>query len=228
VQELYGATSTTNSQYINDPNLRPERSLTTELTAEKDLGPALARLTWFTERTRDALYSQTLYDAGANKNISRVQNVDRIATSGLEAALTSEDLLFKGFDLQASLTYTDSKITANRGFVSTPGDTDGRWQPNIPRWRATLLGSYRFDDQWSASLGLRHSGKQYRTLNNADVNGQTYMGVSQFTTVDLRVRHRFDKQWSASFGIDNLTNRKHWNFHPYPQRSYSAEVSFDL
>ena len=228
VQELYGATSTTNSQYINDPNLRPERSLTTELTAEKDLGQALARLTWFTERTRDALYSQTLYDTGANKNISRVQNVDRIATSGLEAALTSEDLLLKGFDLQASLTYTDSKITANRGFVNTPGDTDGRWQPNIPRWRATLLGSYRFDDQWSASLGLRHSGRQYRTLNNADVNGQTYMGVSQFTTVDLRVRHRFDKQWSASFGIDNLTNRKHWNFHPYPQRSYSAEVSFDL
>lgn len=230
VQELYGATASTNAtwQYVNDPNLRPERSLTTELSAEKDLGQALARLTWFTERTRDALYTQVSYDAAAAANISRVQNVDRIATSGLEAALTSEDLFFKGFDLQASLTYTDSKITANRGHVKTPGDTVGRWQPNIPRWRATLLGSYRFDDHTSASLGLRHSGKQFRTLNNADVNGQTYMGVSQFTVLDLRVRHRFDKQWSASFGIDNLTNKKHWNFHPYPQRSYSAEVSFDL
>ena len=230
VQELYGATSSTstNSQFINDPNLRPERSLTTELTAEKDLGQALARLTWFTERTRDALYSQKVFDSQANTDITRVQNIDRVATSGLEAALTSEDVFLKGFDLQASLTYTDSKITSNSGFVSTPGDTVGRWQPNIPRWRATLLGSYRFDDQWSASLGLRYSGKQYRTLNNADVNGQTYMGVSQFTTLDLRVHHRFDKQWSASFGIDNLTNKKYWNFHPYPQRSYSAEVSFDL
>jgi len=230
VAELYGATSSTslNWQYINDPNLRPERSQTTELTAEKDLGQALARLTWFTERTRDALYSQTLFDSTANTNITRVQNVDRIATSGLEVALTSEDLFVKGFDLQGSLTYTDSKITKNRGYVTTPGDTDGRWQPNIPRWRATLLGSYRFNDHTSASLGLRHSGKQYRTLNNADVNGQTYTGVSQFTVLDLRVRHRFDKQWSASFGIDNLTNKKYWNFHPYPQRSYSAEVSFDL
>ncbi len=230
VQELYGATNSTisNSRFINDPNLRPERSLTTELTAEKDLGQALARLTWFTERTHDALYTQKTYDSAANAEISRVQNIGRVATSGLEAALTSEDLFFKGFDLQASLTYTDSKIKANQGFVTTPGDTLGRWQPNIPRWRATLLGSYRFDDQWSASLGLRHSGKQYRTLNNADVNGQTYTGVSQFTTLDLRVHHRFDKQWSASFGIDNLTNKKYWNFHPYPQRSYSAEVSFDL
>lgn len=229
VSELYGATTNSaTSQFINDPNLRPERSLTTELTAEKDLGQALARLTWFTERTRDALYTQKVYDSAANTEISRVQNIDRIATSGLEAALTSEDLFFKGFDLQASLTWTDSKIKANQGFVNTPGDTLGRWQPNIPRWRATLLGAYRFDDHTSASLGLRHSGKQHRTLNNADVNGQTYTGVSQFTVLDLRVRHRFDKQWSASFGIDNLTNKKYWNFHPYPQRSYSAEVSFDL
>jgi iron complex outermembrane receptor protein len=40
VGELYGATATVNSQYINDPNLRPEKSWTTELTAEKDLGNA--------------------------------------------------------------------------------------------------------------------------------------------------------------------------------------------
>src|SRR5205807_1565300 len=32
VGELYGATSTSNSQYINDPNLKPERSWTTDLS----------------------------------------------------------------------------------------------------------------------------------------------------------------------------------------------------
>ena len=45
VAELYGATSTTNSQFINDPNLRPERSWTGELSAEKDLGNASLRAT---------------------------------------------------------------------------------------------------------------------------------------------------------------------------------------
>ena len=228
VGELYGATSTTNSQFINDPNLRPERSRTTELSAEKDMGQVLTRLTWFTEQTRDALYSQTVYDASANKNISRVQNIDHIATSGLEMAASSEDLLLKGLQLQGSVTYTDSKIKSNQGFVTTPGDTVGRWQPNIPRWRATVTGTYRFSDHWSGTLGVRYSGRQYRTLNNADVNGSTYMGVSQFVTADLRIRHRFSKQWSAAFGIDNLNNKKYWNFHPYPQRSYSAELSFDL
>ena len=29
-------------------------------------------------------------------------------------------------------------------------------------------------------------------------------------------------------GIDNLNNYQYWNFHPYPQRSYRAELRFDL
>lgn len=110
----------------------------------------------------------------------------------------------------------------------TLGDTVGKWQPNIPRWRATALAAYRFNEQWSASLAARYSGRQYRTLNNADVNGFAYMGVSKYATADLRVLWKIDRQWSAAFGIDNLNNYRYWNFHNYPQRSYSAELKFDL
>jgi iron complex outermembrane receptor protein len=228
VNELYGATSTSNSQYINDPNLRPEKSWTTELSAEKDLGNALLRLTFFTEDTRDALYAQTTFDSVANKNISRVQNVGRIHTHGLEVAYSGNDLLYKGLDVNASATYADSVVKENAGFVAVPGDTLGKRQPNIPQWRATALASYRVDDQWTVAYGARYSGAQYRTLNNADVNGSTYQGVSKFFTTDLRVRWQATKQWSAAVGIDNLNNYQYWNFHNYPQRSYSAELKFDL
>ncbi len=228
VAELYGATSTTNSQYINDPNLRPEKSWTGELSAEKDLGNALLRLTLFAERTRDALYSQTTLDAAANRNITRVQNVGLIETKGVEASFGGSDVGFKGIDLNASLTYADSVIKENTGFVSVPGDTVGKWQPNIPRWRATTLVSWRIDPRWTTSLGARYSGKQYRTLDNTDVNGFTYQGVSRYFTVDLRVRYKISRQLTAAFGIDNLNNYQYWNFHPYPQRSYTAELKFDL
>jgi iron complex outermembrane receptor protein len=228
VSELYGATSTANSLYINDPNLSPERSWTGELSAEKDLGNALARLTFFAEDTRDALYSQTLYDAVANRNVSRVQNIGRVATNGLEAALNGSDVGLRGLDLSGSVTYARSVIKENAGFVAVPGDTIGKQQPNIPKWRATLLASYRFDERWSASLGARYSGRQYRTLDNSDVNGFTYQGVSRFFTADVRVRWQIARQWSAAFGIDNLNNYQYWNFHPYPQRSYTAELKWDL
>jgi iron complex outermembrane receptor protein len=228
VAELYGATSTTNSLFINDPGLKPEKSWTAELSAEQSWGPLQSRLTLFAETTRDSLYSQTVFDAAANRNISRVQNIDRIGTTGLEATLGATDWLAKGLDLSGSLTYADSQIKANSGFVATPGDTIGKRQPNIPRWRATALAAWHFDDHWSASLAARYSGRQYRTLNNADVNGFAYMGVSRYATADLRVLWKIDRQWSAAFGIDNLNNDKYWNFHPYPQRSYSAELKFDL
>ena len=228
VAELYGATSTTNSQYINDPDLKPEKSWTAELSAEATWGPLQSRLTLFAETTRDALYSQTLFDAAANKNISRVQNIDKMGTTGVEATLAATDWLLKGLDLSASATYTDSRIKVNSGFVVTPGDTVGKWQPNIPRWRATALAAWRLDEHWSASLAARYSGRQYRTLNNADVNGFAYMGVSKYATADVRLLWKIDRQWSAALGIDNLNNYQYWNFHPYPQRSYSAELKFDL
>ncbi|MET0382114.1 MAG: TonB-dependent receptor [Burkholderiaceae bacterium] len=228
VSELYGATSTTNSQYVNDPNLAPERSWTGELTAERDFDHAIGRLTLFAEETRDAIYSQTLFDETAGKNVSRVQNIGRIATTGLEAAFDSQGWLAARLGLSGSVTWTESKIRGNAGFVAAPGDTIGKWQPNIPRWRATALASYRFTPAWSASLGARYSGRQYRTLNNADVHGDAYMGVSPYFTMDARALWKFAPRWTAAFGIDNLNGDRYWNFHPYPQRTCSAEMKYDL
>ena len=42
VGELYGATSTTNSQFINDPEPAARGSWTAELSAETELADALA------------------------------------------------------------------------------------------------------------------------------------------------------------------------------------------
>ncbi|WP_407067960.1 TonB-dependent receptor [Leptothrix discophora] len=228
VAELYGATASTNAQFINDANLRPERSVTGELSLEQQLDDGSLRLTWFHESTRDAIYSQTLFDSAANRNISRVQNVGRVATQGVESVWYGQGIALRGLDLQASVTYADSLIKENAGFVSTAGDTLGKHQPNVARWRVTALASYRWNADWTSTLAVRHSGQQFRTLNNADVNGQTYQGVSPFTVADLRVRWQIDRELSAAFGIDNLMNQTYWNFHPYPQRSTSVQLKYDL
>ena len=198
----------------------------------RSVGTGLWRTTLFAENTRDALYSQTVFDPAANLNISRVQNVDRIASTGLEVVYSGSEVGtawgLRGLDAQASLTYANSIIKANTGFVVVPGDTLGRAQPNIPRWRASALASYRFHPQWVGTVAARYSGPQFRTLNNADVNGFAYQGVSKFFVVDLRARWQIDQRLSAAFGIDNVNNYKYWNFHPYPQRSYVAELKADF
>lgn len=232
VGELYGATATVNAQYVNDANLRPEKSWTTELTAEKDFGNSVLRFTLFTEATRDALYSQLRFDAAANSNISRVQNVGRIQTRGLEVAFNGSDLLRdtvgKGLGFSGSVTYADSRIRENSGFVAVPGDTLGKYQPRVPVWRATALASYRFDPAWTGTLAVRYSGRQFSSLDNSDVNGFAYMGTSKYFVTDVRVHYKVGKQWTAAFGIDNLNNYRYWNFHPYPQRTFMAELKVDV
>lgn len=228
VFELYGATSTTNSRFINDPNLNPEKSVTGELSWEKSLAQGNWRVTYFRESTRDGLFTQSIFDPAANATISRVQNVGRIETQGLETAFVTEDLLVKGLDFSGSFTYADSEIKENAGFVAVPGDTVGKRQPNIPRVRSTAVLRYQVDPKLSTTLGARYSGQQFRTLNNADVNGFSYQGVSKFFTVDARVQYKLDKQWTLAGGIDNLNNYQYWNFHPYPQRTYHVELRYSM
>ena len=117
---------------------------------------------------------------------------------------------------------------ANSGYVTTPGDTLGKWQPRVPRWRVTALAVWRASQQLSLSYGARHSGPQFSTLDNSDPNGSAYQGASKYFSTDLRLRWQFDRHWSAALGIDNLNNYPYWNFHPYPQRTWTAELKFDL
>ena len=228
VSELFqGAATADGVSPIANPDLRPERSWTSELSSEwTAAGGSTLRLTLFHEDTRDALYSQTF--STTPTPTSSVQNVDHVRTTGLEAVAQGENVGWRGLDLQGSVTYADSRIVENRGYVAVPGDTVGKWQPRVPRWRATGLASWRVDDRWTVSYGARYSGRQYGNLDNSDVNGFTYMGTSKYFTTDLRVRARIDRRWQAAFGIDNLNNDRYWNFHPYPQRTYSAELRYDL
>lgn len=221
VQELYGATSNANLSFVNDPNLRPEKSVTTELSLERDLGHGLLRFTVFNEDVTDSLYSQLI---PGSTTTSRVQNVDAINTKGVEVAYQGNDVLVKGLDFSGSITYADSRIVSNPALPSSIG----KYQPRVPVWRATALASYRFDEQLSASLGIRYSGDQYSQLDNSDVNGFAYMGASRYLIVDLRTRYRISRKAMAAFGIDNLTNEEYWNFHPYPKRTYVAELKYDF
>ena len=45
----------------------------------------------------------------------------------------------------------------------------------------------------------------------------------------LRVRYQHRRRaGSVALGVDNVGNYQYWNFHPYPQRTYVAELKFDL
>jgi iron complex outermembrane recepter protein len=227
VSELYQGSISTNVIINNDPTLRAEKSWTTELTAERDLGnwqgvigAGVLRTTLFAEATKDALYSQT--NVAVFPNITNIQNVDVIKTRGLELSLQTTDFITRGVDVTASYTFADSVITKNDKFLASVD----KWQPRVPRHRANLLISWRVNEALITTFGVRHSGKQYGTLDNIDPNGDTYTGVSKFSVADIRLTYKWDKHFTLAAGIDNVNNQKYWAFHPYPQRTYMADVKW--
>ena len=227
VHEMYGSTTAgASTTYANDPNLRPEKSQTTELTAEKDLGHGILRTTAFFENTRDAIASQTiLLSTGLNTYVS---NIRRLESTGLEVAYSRQNFLKKGLDFSSSVTYVDSRIKENDGYVSVAGDTIDKYQIRVPMWRANALANYHWDEKLNTSLGARYASSQFGRNDNSDINGFAYTGNSKFFVVDARLLYKVDRQWSVAAGIDNLNNYKYWNYHQYPMRTYHAELRWDL
>lgn len=222
VSELYQGSIATNVIVNNDPNLKAEKSWTSELSMERDFGRGNLRTTAFFERTKDALYSQT--NVSVTPNVTNIQNVDAIRTRGIEIALQAIDVGIKGLDVVSGVTWTHSRITENSKFPASVG----KWQPRVPNWRANLLATYRANDHWSFTGGARYSGRQYGALDNGDTNDFTYTGFSRFVVADVRLRYQHSKQLSGSLGIDNLNDEKYWAFHPYTQRMWVAELKWTL
>ncbi|MBP7080381.1 MAG: TonB-dependent receptor [Rhodocyclaceae bacterium] len=214
---------------INDPNLKPERVYSTELSAQKRWERGMLRTSYFFEDKRDALISQT--DVTVTPNISSIQNVDKLRTNGVEVVGELNDFWLRGLDLNGSVTYTNSKIIEDS---RNPG-LEGTDQPRIPDWRVTLVSLYHFSDALSLSLNYRFSGRQHNALFNTttnqynDPNPNVYGAVSHYSVFDTKLLYRIDKQWSASAGINNIGNFKYYvNPNPYPQRTFFASLMYDL
>jgi len=231
VSELYQAVTVSGVVFTPNPNLRPEKARSTELALERITAGGRVRASFFYEGLTDALISQNSTIPGTNVIGSSVQNIDRIRSFGLELAAQASDVGVKGLDLAGSFTWVDSEIVSDPNFRDASGklvDVSGKYTPNIPRYKASGIATYRYDEHWSGSLGARYSDRVWSTIDNTDVYTHTYQGFDSYFVVDARLSYRFDRNLRASVGIDNLNNRQYYLFHPFPQRTVVAELRWNL
>jgi len=228
--ELYQLVTTGATQSSPNPNLRPDDVLATELRVERRLPDGTVGLSYFEQDVRDEIISQ--YEplvAGSSTLYSYLSNVNRVRARGLELAFATGNVLLPGLGFSGGATYLDATVLADSGRASAsaaPGSDIGKQLPNIPRWRATLVSTYRASNRLSLSLAGRYSGKLYTTLDNTDVNFDTYQAFSDWFVADARALYRVDRNWSASLGVDNLLDRKYFLYHPFPQRTFAANLTY--
>jgi iron complex outermembrane receptor protein len=244
VTELFQTTTTTVGGVTNivngNPNLKPEEALSSELSGEYFLDQGKLRLSLFQERVKDAIFSQqTVLSTGAIS--STPSNVGEIQSYGVEFAGEASDVGIQGLDLYGNATWTNSEITENAASdaaAARAGATaanpranqpsTGKNQPRVPEWRASATVAYRPIDKLTTSVSGRYSSAQFSQLNNSDINPQTYGGGGDaYFIVDLKAKYQITKQVSASAGIDNVNDQQVWLFHPFPSRTYFAELKYN-
>jgi iron complex outermembrane receptor protein len=223
VAELYQAISTGPSLTVPDPNLEPERARSMELAGMWTSRSGHVRLSLFGESIRNALISQTaLLVPNSTALFSFVQNVDQVRTAGVELAFERRGLVVPKLDLSGSVTLTRPKVVEDVAFAAA----EGKDIPQVPRRRATVVMTWRPSEVVSLTLAGRYSSRSFGTIDNSDIVAHTYQGFEGYLVADARANFRIGEHWNAAFGVENLANEKYYLFHPFPQRSFTAELTY--
>lgn len=220
VTELYQAVTTGTTLSVPNPNLKPERSLSSELSVERSWDGGQARVALFDERIRDTLLSQTA--ALNNVNVNFVQNVDRTRSTGVEFVASQKDVLVPGLELSGWVTYLDTEVRKDAAFAAAVG----KRLPQLPRWRGSMVATYSGIPKLDLTLAARYSDRSFATLDNSDHYANTYQGFGAFFVVDAHARYQVTEHLAAGVGITNLNDRKYFLFHPFPQRTVLVDLSY--
>ena len=216
VAELYQAVTTGPNLTSPNPDLRPERATSAELAIEH----RGIRLSLFSESIDDALLSQTApLVPGSTTLFSYVQNVDRTRARGVELAFDKRNVV-PGVDLAGSATWVEPLIRADAAFPAALGKD----LPQVPRGRATIVATWRPTPPVSLTAALRYASRSFATIDNSDPVANTWQGFAGYTVVDLRAAFQVTPHWQLAVGADNVGGARYFLFHPFPQRSFSAEL----
>ena len=209
--------------------IKPENVNSFELAYATQMNDSKYRVSFFTENTRNALISQYgSLDSTASHLYSYWMNVNLVRSYGLELSSDIHKFISNKMDVFTALTWVDSTIAANDGLTSTGKSVVGNKTPGVSPLRLKFIATYRPDEKLSVSLGGNYQRTFYSSIDNNDTNVNTYLGFSGYTVLDLKARYRLDKNWVASAGIDNLANKQYFMYHPFPQRTFIANLKYNF
>ena len=220
VSELYQAVTTGAVLSVPNPNLRPERAISSELSAEKTWTDGSLRVSLFDEHVKNALIAQTGLLNGAN--VSFVQHVDRTRSTGVELVGGQKNLLIKGLELSGWVTYLDAETVKDAALPAAVG----KHLPQLARWRGAMVATYSPTPQWDVTLAARYSDRMFATIDNSDHYANTYQGFGAFFVADAHVRYKVNDHLAAGLGVNNLGDRKYFLFHPFPQRTVLVDLKY--
>jgi iron complex outermembrane recepter protein len=226
VTELYQAITTGPILSVPNPNLKPEQAFSSELSAERLWTGGSLRVSVFDERLRNTLLSQTgsleQGSTGVFSLVSFVQNIDRTHATGVEVVADQKNAFVPGLELSGWVTYVDARIDQDAAFPAAVGKD----LPQLPRLRGSVVATYAVTPKLDLTLAARYSDRSFATIDNSDHYANTYQGFGGYFVADVHARYQVTPHLAAGFGVDNLGGQSYFLFHPFPQRTFIADLKY--
>ena len=226
-EELFESSTNTNSVNISDPNLGPENGFFHDLMAQYELPGGYVRASVFYNNIdNEILRTQTRLTNGGTSN--RTRSIDETETIGIELVYEQDYI----FDLPIGLSMNGTWLNKEIKKDSNNPDLVGNEWPRIPRWRANATATYHTTEEWDNILSVQYRNDQFSNENNDDVNQGVFGTSSAYVLVNFKTMYSLDVGHGIttrfSVGIDNILNESYYDFHPYPQRTYFANIAVDI
>ena len=129
----------------------------------------------------------------------------------------------EGGRLFANLTLNDAKITRN----SASAASVGKYLPDLPRKMYSFGGDLRAGRFTFGTLG-RYVGKRYINDDNTDIINGVYSSRDPYFTAEAKAACALLETLSLSVSVQNIFDKKYYDYYRAPGRSWFAELTWKL
>ncbi len=224
-QELYDSVedNTTDSSSVSDPGLGPETGYFHDFKVQYDLPEGYARASLFYNTIENEIMSTTKLN-GAGSAVKTYQGIDKTETIGVELVYKQDYVL----DLPIALNINGTWL--NKEIVEHYQNAGKEWI-RLPRYRASASATYHIMDNLDSTVSVRYRSNQFGQEDNSD-NAQNVPGAQdKMTIVNFKTGYTHDLgdyKLKASIGVNNILDQDVWDHHPYPQRTYFANIGLKI
>ncbi|MDO9598722.1 MAG: TonB-dependent receptor [Azoarcus sp.] len=212
----YGAQGT--RPFFGNPDLKPETSVSSELSARYDsLSGLTANATLFHTDFEDKITTQNYAGPGIPANSLRYENVSEAVIQGLELGA---DLKFaRDWTISGNYTYTDSEQKS--------GTSKGDPLQNTPEHMVNLTLKWQATQKLSAWIRGEYRSERFRDNDSATSRAKATLGdFEAYDVFHLGGAYQVSKNLSINATIYNLFNRDFVDYQPYVSNTGTGAISY--
>lgn len=197
LSDMYSTFGTT-TIYWSNPDLKPEKVTTAELSGEHEFdSKTLLRATVYQSNFTDLIYTTT---SGVNRT---KLNAGKAEAKGVDVELRQP--FGNGMSAFVNATVVNTTITENAVRPTSVGK-----QIPLQAQKLANIGIDARVQNWSGALIGSYTGKMYSTDDNSDTTSGVYGSYDPNFVANLKLSYHFDNKFSASLAVNNMFDKQYF------------------